>query len=194
MVRTRISLGAAAAVAAVVALNGAGVLGGEASKSPDARARNPLAGAHGDRPAGLVGPGEPCLDAVPLPTDLALIRASVEIPVWAPAADATITRAWACGGETPVLMFGRIQVSFEAGWSDVDIAKKWADLIADYGGRTETIQGYSALVQAAPTKEANQQVMIVSGGTLVRLLATSDVPISDLVDLADDIRLPPPAG
>lgn len=184
--------GAVLTLGAVAFLNVSGVLGAErdlpASSAPagEPEARGDY-GSH-DGPAGLVGPGEPCPDAVILPTELAAIRAVVDVPVWKPTA-APITRAWRCG-ETPVLMVDGVQVSYESGWSGVDVEKKWLALAADYGGEQATIAGHLALVQdAAKASGDSSQVLLVEGDTLVRFLASAEVPISRMTALAGSLPL-----
>ncbi len=136
----------------------------------------------------VAGPGEPCFDAKPLPDDIEKIAEIVNVPVWGPT-NQIITDAWRCGG-TPVLMFDHIQVSYEDGWNAVDVEDKWEALIADYGGHIESLAGHQALVESSGDTGANNQVLIVHEGTLVRLLATPAVPITDLTALADSLKLP----
>jgi hypothetical protein len=179
-------LGMAAAAAAVVGLNATGVLGSSQQNStPSATTQAPGQGSGSDEPAGLVGPGEPCPGAVHGdPNSLA-----TEIPIWLPAGDGErkVTDAWTCA-DTPVVVFGDIQISYEAGWADVDVEKKWAALAADYGGDVTTVLGRPGLVQSAEqTKGTNNQVLVVVDGTLVRVLSKSDVPINELLRLADSL-------
>lgn len=192
---TTIAVGFALTAATIAALHGTGILPRGAGTSADLGAKTPPAADVDDGPVGLVGPGEPCINAVMLPSNVTMIRAAVPLPVWAaPPEVAKVTRAWACGGTTPVLMYGDIQLSFEAGWSGVDIPEKWAALAADYGGRTDVIQGYQAYVKEPTADGENQEIMIVHGDTLVRLLATGAVPPADLIDLANELELPEPPG
>jgi hypothetical protein len=178
-------LGMAAAAAAVVGLNALGVLGSSQQDStPAASTQVHGQGSGSDGPAGLVGPGEACPGAVHgAPNSL-----GTEIPIWLPAGgEPKVTDAWTCA-DTPVVVFGDIQISYEAGWTDVDVEKKWAALSADYGGDVTTVLGRPGLVQSAEqTQGTNNQVLVVVDGTLVRVLSTSDVPINELLRLADSL-------
>ncbi len=180
--------GALATAGVVIALNGAGLIGGsdtpvQKDQTTNESAEEALNGYNGPE---VVEPGEPCFDAVELAPDLAAISRAVKVPIMQP--DAAITRAWRCG-DTPVLMFDDVQVSYEEGWTGVDIEKKWADLAADTGGTVESIAGHSALVQPADGDGTRNQVLIVEGDILIRFLATADVPISRLTELAATLKL-----
>jgi hypothetical protein len=131
-----------------------------------------------------VQPGTPCPGAVH--ADAIKIAAVSESPVYLPASGADeVTEAWRCG-DTPVFMFGDIQLSFENGWKDVPIPEKLQDLADDYGGSVQNVQGLSAWVVAA---SPNDGVLMVKDGTAIRLIADGDVPIKDLVDLAEGLDL-----
>lgn len=186
--------GALATAGVVIALNAAGLIGG----SDSSMQKHPTTNQSADEALNgynsvddyngpeVVEPGEPCFDAVELDPELAAISRAVKVPITQP--DAAITRAWRCG-DTPVLMFDDVQVSYEEGWTGVDIERKWADLAADTGGTVESIAGHSALVQPADGDGARNQVLIVEGDILIRLLATADVPISRLTELAATLKL-----
>jgi hypothetical protein len=132
-----------------------------------------------------VEPGEPCPGARHASTIAGLAS---KVPVWAPA-QAKLTDSWTCG-DTPVLMYGAIQVSFEPGWEGVDEKQKWSEMARDYGGSVETVLGRPAYVHPATSDAPREAVNVVVGGTLVRLLAKDGVPIKNLVQLANSIRLP----
>lgn len=139
----------------------------------------------GEGPAGLVEPGEPCPGAVHgKPTAL-----ETEVRMWLPTEEWEARDAWTCG-DTPVVLYGDIQVSFEEDWGDVDVAAKWEDLADDYGGTVVELDGRSALVQEAGSDEQGQQVLLVADGELVRLLARASTPIERLTELAEALRLP----
>jgi len=187
--------GAAAVAVGLAVLNVTGVLGANnsstaTSEGPD----HPEANIGSDSgPAGLVGPGEPCPGAVHGTLGDIALRAGV--PVWtpAPASGEALTDGWTCG-DTPVLMYGGdIQVSYEAGWSDVDVDKKFAALAKDYGGTVGTVLGRSALIQSAAETGDNNQVLVVVGDTLIRVLASDSVDVDRLVALADSLQLKTPA-
>jgi hypothetical protein len=83
-------------------------------------------------------------------------------------------------------MFGDVQLLFESGWGNVEIQQKFQDLADDYGGSVQNVQGLSAWVVAA---SPNDGVLMVKDGTAIRLIADGDVPIKDLVDLAEGLDL-----
>ena len=117
------------------------------------------------------------------------IAAASEAPVYLPATGAAhITEAWRCA-DTPVFMFGDVQLLFESGWGNVEIQQKFQDLADDYGGSVETIQGLSAWI--APSAPDNE-VLMVKDGTAVKLLAPGDVPIEQVVALAEALDLANP--
>lgn len=142
---------------------------------------------------GVVGPGEPCPNAVHSP--LTNLAAAAKQPIWLPSKlPSAVTDAWSCGrGSAPVLMFGNVQVSYEPGWANVDLDQKWADYIAEDGGYTTTVGGRTALVHEATDAAPNNEVMLVKGDTLIRLLSVRTVPITKLVNLAKSFDLATPA-
>lgn len=177
--------GAAAAVAAIAAV---AVFGGQASSNQDAptavegRATTPINS--GDT-IDLAKVGEPCPGAKHAST-IAGIRSATQVPIFAPAR-AELDDAWTCG-DTPVLMFGAIQISYEEGWSDIDVKEKWASLAEETGGHIENVIGRPAYVHPPTTEGPRSSVMLVVDGTLIRLLADGDVPVGQLVALANQIR------
>jgi hypothetical protein len=89
-----------------------------------------------------------------------------------------------------VLLYGGIEISYESGWAGIDVAKKWADLVRDYGGSVETVLGRPAYVHPADTNGPRNGVMVVVNDQLIRVIANPNVPIDQLVDLANSIQLP----
>jgi hypothetical protein len=134
---------------------------------------------------GMVEPGQPCPGARHASTVAGLVTS---VPIWAPA-NATLSDSWTCG-DTPVLMFGEIQVTYESGWTGVDNASKWADMATDYGGSVQTILGRPAYVHEATATAPRSSVSFVVGDTLVQVVAKDGVPIDDIANLARSIELP----
>jgi hypothetical protein len=131
--------------------------------------------------------GTPCPMAIH--GDPMEIAAASEAPVYLPTTGTyEITQAWRCA-DTPVFMFGDVQLSFESGWEGVEVPRKLQDLADDYGGSVETIQGLSAWVVGSTP---NGEVLMVKNGNAIRLLAPGDVPIGHLVTLAEDLDLANP--
>jgi hypothetical protein len=151
---------------------------------------------NGDGPNG-VAIGEPCPGArhAADPAELS----SNTTPVWLPAnAAEKVTDAWICDDVTPVVMFGKIQVSYEtrqageeAGVAGEDLKINFEQLAQGLGGKAhvETILGWPALVQPADADD-NNEVIVVVNATLIRLLAEQSVPIQQLVDLANSLEVP----
>lgn len=189
------AVGGGVVVATLVLFNLTGVLGERDARPDSSHALGtPGTAANDDGPAGLVGIGEPCPGARHgSPSELAT-RTSV--PVWTPkkgASDA-LTDGWTCS-DTPVLMFdGDIQVSYEAGWSNIDVMQSFADLSKDYGGTVGELQGRPALIQKAIEPGDNNQVMLVVDDTLVRILAKDSVTIDRMINLANSLEFDSPAG
>lgn len=139
---------------------------------------------------GVVAPGTPCPKAVH--GDPLKLAAVSEAPVYLPRDGAEqVTGAWRCG-DTPVLMFGNVQLSFESGWGNVQVPEKFDDLARDYGGSVETIQGLPAWVAPSSAAASNSEVLMVKDGAAIRLLARRGVPIGDLVALASILDLEAP--
>lgn len=173
--------GAAAGTALVATLSSALPLFSDSDASaPEASSALP----RGYNGIEVVAPGEPCPGAVHSP--IAELSAAAKQPIWLPTSEEPrVSDAWSCGvGSAPVLMFDDVQVSYESGWSDVDLDKKWAGYIAEDGGEVIDIGGYSTLVHEGTESAPNNEVMLVVQGTLIRLLSVRDVPIDQLVDLA----------
>jgi hypothetical protein len=143
------------------------------------------ASANHDGPAGLVRPGEPCSEAVHAKSPQEL---HADIPIYMPSDSYTLTDAWTCA-DTPVLLFGNIQVSYESGWEQVPVPDKWRDLAEDYGGHVDVISGRPALIQSSEETKDDNQVLVVVGDTLIRALALPDVPIGDLEALVASIDM-----
>jgi hypothetical protein len=143
-----------------------------------------------DVPDGLVRPGTPCGDAVAVATsgrptmDVAReladrSRVSVFLP------DAEPARAWVCGEAAPVLVYRDVQVSFEAGWGDVDVEEKWSRSVEESGGYVQRLSGVSALVQPVSDRLELAQVMAVRDGVLIQLLGTSaETDIDGMIEMA----------
>lgn len=183
--------GMATAAVALLAVQGVTSGSGSPSVAPSDEPRND--GTAGYNGAGVVEPGEKCSGAVEAaPAELAL---SAQQPIWLPAVTQfQVTDAWACGqGSAPILMFGEVQVSYEEGWSDVNVKQMWADLTAEDGGYVTDVAGISTLVHEATKDAPNNEVMLVKNDTLIRLLSTGNVPIDDLVSLAKSLNLTAPA-
>lgn len=189
--------GIAAAVLAVITLNMSGVIG-ERSVTPPVNNRPVSAGAADSDGVELESePGEPCPGAKR--HSLPELAALADVPVWMPnstvASPTTFDGAWTCiGGNTPLLTFGPVMVSFESGWGDVDAQEKWTGMVEEFGeGRVETILGEPALVEPVTADAPKGQVLlIVNGDTLIRVLGDGSVPVSQLADVARSIDLETP--
>lgn len=141
-----------------------------------------------------VKPGEPCWQAQR--RSLQELAALADVPVWMPhsarASAETLTGGWACGIDTPVLTFGPVTVSYESGYrTPLD----WQRKAKDTGGYVETILGRSALVDPAEADEPAGEVMVVvDDGVLIRVVGDRDVPVADLVEVANSIDLDAPVA
>jgi hypothetical protein len=191
-------------LALLVALAGtAACSGGEVYDGPDTDAdqatNRSIRGSDGEAGDEVDGypsaakPGEPCPDAKQ--HSLRDLAALAETPVWLPdsepASESTFTGAWNCGGgDTPVLTYGPITVSYEAGYrAPLD----WERKAADSGGEVRTILGETGLLVPSSGPNIKGEVMVVvEDGILIRVLGEPDVPPEDLVTVADSIRLDQP--
>lgn len=86
-----------------------------------------------------------------------------------------------------MLEYGDVDVTYEDGWGGVDIAQKWADLVTEYGGSVQDINGISAYVEPVANGSTRPQVMLVRDDTLVRLLGAPKTDIDQLVKIASSI-------
>ncbi|MCW2845086.1 MAG: hypothetical protein JWN22_3002 [Nocardioides sp.] len=93
-----------------------------------------------------------------------------------------------------MLLIDKIQVSYEPGWSDVGVLNKWADLQEEIGGEVLVLSGVPTLVHEATDDAPNNEIMFVEGDTLVRLLSVRQVPVDDMVKLAEAIAANTPRG
>jgi hypothetical protein len=179
-----LSLGAVAA-AAVIAASSLG--GGTATDQDSGSSAQTLPPAGSD----FVSPrvfGQPCAGET-AGLNLTDLRSRTEVPIYAPR-DGVLTGSWACGS-TPVLFYDNaIEVSYEAGWRDVQIPEKWEALAKDRGGRIETVAGRSAYVNQPDESTPRRQILIVEGDTLIRLLADRKVSEPELVKIASSLELP----
>lgn len=151
--------------------------------------QSPVAQTQIARPDGLFRqPGVPCPGAEHA-SSVAQLRSAN--PIWTPA-DMPVTDAWTCAG-TPVLLSNDVQISYEAGWTGIDVLTKFAELGKILGGTISQVLRRPALIVPAGTGDAggNAMVMVVIGDTLVRFVGVNpDVPIEKLVSLAKGMRLP----
>jgi hypothetical protein len=149
----------------------------------------PLPGGNG---IPVVAPGTPCPMAVH--GDPMKVALASRAPVYLPSDGAAqVTAAWRCGS-TPVFMFDDVQLSFESGWDNVKIPEKFEDLARDYGGSVETIQGLPAWVAPSSASASNDEVLIVKDGSAIKLLAQGDVPVEDLIEVANRLDLGAPVS
>jgi hypothetical protein len=187
--------GAAAAASVVATLNVAGLLGADPTSTPTPRGSVGLDG-KADSLLLPTKPGEPCPDAHKF--SLGDLAARADAPIWLPHSDlaspATLTGAWTCaGGDTPVLTFGKLVVTYEPGWTGVDVNEKWGELVDELGeGYVQTIQGQHALVQPVTKASPRGQVLLVVDGVLIRVLGDGSLPVDQLVDVAQSINLERP--
>jgi hypothetical protein len=143
----------------------------------------------------VVPPGTPCVAATHAPVETSAREANQE--VWLPPSDSAyrVSDSWACSaGGSPVLLIDKIQVSYEPGWSDVGVLNKWADLQEEIGGEVLVLSGVPTLVHEATDDAPNNEIMFVEGDTLVRLLSVRQVPVDDMVKLAEAIAANTPRG
>ncbi len=195
---TAFGLGITVAAASIAVLNVTGVLDGAGRTT--ALSNTPVAIAPGsDKGEEFISlpvtPGEPCFGAQRFSLPELALRA--DAPIWLPnAQDAsitTLTGAWTCGGNTPLLTFGDITISYENGWDGVDSEKKWTGFVEYYGeGRVETILGIPALVQPKSENVTNPEVLVIVDGTLIRLRGSLHVSVEQLVNVANSIDLTNP--
>lgn len=141
-----------------------------------------------------IKPGEPCYQA--RKASLEEVAAAADVPVWMPhsplASPETLTGAWTCGGDTPVLTFGQVTVSYESGYG---APLPWERKAKDSHGYVATILGRDSLVDPAEPGQPNGEVMVVvDDGVLIRVVADSTVATDDLVAVADSIRLDSPVA
>lgn len=167
---------------------------GSSSIAATGGGRSVLSTADGAAEDGLpvVAPGTPCPTAVH--ADAMKLAALSQAPVYLPSdGSAQVTEAWRCA-DTPVFMFGDVQLSFEDGWENVKIPEKFEDLARDYGGSVETLEGLSAWVSPSSASASNDEVLMVKDGAAIRLLARGDVPIGHLIALANSLDLGTPVN
>jgi hypothetical protein len=175
---------AAAAITSYVVLNG----------HQDDRSNSAVAGvhvpSHGLNVPEIVAPGTRCPGAVRgTPSEVA---AHSDTPVWAPADATTISDAWRCGS-TAVLMTHGVQVSYEAGYDGTDVVAWFGNLAEDAHGSVQTVHGnHIALFEPANSTHANNELMFVVDGTLVRLVAPGDIPFDRLVGAANSLDIAHP--
>jgi hypothetical protein len=186
--RRGLTLFSAGAASAVLVAGATGLVTHTRDAAPSARPATRIAEDEGDF-LQLNKAGEPCLGAKHVST-VGALRSAADAPVWAPSS-LRLTDAWTCAG-TPVLIAGKVQISYEPGWSDVDIQAKFASLAKELGGGVETALGRPALTVPAGPDGSLAMVMVVVEDTLVRLVGTDQtVTVDGLVSVARSIKLPP---
>lgn len=136
----------------------------------------------------MVEPGEPCQGARHATSIAAL---ATKIPIWVPQGE-RLTDAWTCGG-VPVLMFGGVQVTYDAGYK-VDPKKKFAEMVVSDGGRVQTINGRSAYVHPADDRGPRNGVWFLIGEYSIGLTATPDVGIDRVLEVAGKLQFPAQSG
>lgn len=175
--------GIVVASVAVGCLIGTGALDGHDQSDSHASSPNVVAS---DRPVLPIKEGEPCFAAKK--ASVSGLAATARVPMWMPRQKSVgLTGAWTCGGDTPLLEYGDVDVTYEDGWGGVDIAQKWADLVTEYGGSVQDINGISAYVEPVANGSTRPQVMLVRDDTLVRLLGAPKTDIDQLVKIASSI-------
>ncbi len=143
-------------------------------------------------------PGEPCPAAREHSlTDLASFA---EAPMWMPdapiASRERLTGAWTCaGGNTPVLTFGPVKVSFESGWANPNPRPYYEKLIETFGaGQIDQALGLPALVIPPSSEGTLGGVMVIVGDTLIRVVGDGTVPADQLLSIVQSIDLSRPLG
>lgn len=156
------------------------------------------------------GLGKPCSDAIHA-KHVAQLRTST--PVWTPrpgaVAGARMRDAWTCSG-LPVVMYGPIQVTYESGWRNIPVPKKWHDMADEWGGYVGTVLDRPAWIapgETNPRRErvpdssggyeyrfgtSNHSVMVVVDGVAIEAVAPDHVGIDKVVDLVDSMQPPTP--
>lgn len=186
--------GIAVAAGAVIGLNTAGVIGEDDAGTTTVQAGSPKgdSATSGVRqPDGVFRPkepGEPCDGARHARSPEELQR-QTNVPVWTPASG-RFTDAWTCG-QTPVLLYEGIQISYQQGWENVDVDVKWRHMVDTRGGRIETILGRPAYVHPADDNGPRNGVLVVVDGTAIVTVSRPGVPVEKLVELTNSIELPP---
>lgn len=195
---TALGLGITVGAASIAVLNVTGVLDGAGRTTPS---NPPVAIAPGGDKGDFIlpspKPGEPCFDAQRF--SLPELAVKAEAPIWLPnspeASLNSLTGAWTCEGDMPLLTFNDISISYEEGWSGIDPERKWTGFVEYYGeGHVETILGIPSLVQPKSANVTNPEVLIIVDDTLIRLHGGPDVPVEQLISAANSIDLTNPVA
>jgi hypothetical protein len=177
--------GVAVAIGGVAALNATDVIGKHEQSAQDPTEARTL-DALTDSPMVSKGPGIPCESATHV-KDLSQVTTN---HVYWPARG-SLTDAWTCiEGSTPILMYGKVQVSFADGTDGVDPQKYFTQLASVNGGEVTRIQGRPAWVGQGNEKGDYSHALMIVGDTTVTLLAQSDVPLDDVLKVADELEIP----
>ncbi|QIK66734.1 hypothetical protein G7072_10635 [Nocardioides sp. HDW12B] len=139
-----------------------------------------------------VKPGEPCYAAER--HSLKGLAALADVPVWLPHAQAasssTFTGAWTCGGDTPLLTYGPVTISYESGYGT---PLDWERKARDWGAEVHTVLGEPGVLAPSSGADIKSQVMVViEGDILVRVLGEPTVAPEDLLAVANSIDLDEP--
>jgi len=133
-------------------------------------------------------PGQPCDGATVYKTIDDLVAATAT-PVYAPAGRVP-SKVWTCGRNNPALGYGNLEVNFRTGWGDINPDSKWAGMVAQSGGRVETLLGRPAWVRPADDEGTWPSVDVIVNGTLITVLGAPGASTEDVVTLANSIPAP----
>lgn len=144
-----------------------------------------------------VKPDEPCPYAEKV--SLSDLIGRLSVPVWMPSAEdaslQTLAGAWICGSDVTLTFTSGVNVTYEAGWSQVaDVQKHWTELVATRGaGEVGTVLGQPALLGPAGDEYPPGEVfVVVDGDTLMWVTGDGKIPEEQLVEVANSIDLSNP--
>ncbi len=116
------------------------------------------------------------------------------VPHWYPHTDvasrALLEAAWSCAADVVVLEFrSGVDVYLEPGWGTVpNPGEKWTDMAAEPdGGDVLEVRGAPALVTEPGASHPRGGVLVIDGGTLVRVLGNGNIPAAGLVRVANSM-------
>lgn len=95
-------------------------------------------------------------------------------------------------GTKPVVGYGDITVTYEDGWAKTDGDRYWRELAETADERVTTVAGRTAYLGDADSPGELNSVEFIVGDLAVTLIAEADVPIKELLALANDLELPTP--
>lgn len=114
----------------------------------------------------------------------------VGVPNSSLASPDNLQSVWLCGDSDTVLVYPKLTVTFETGWSKADETSKWQAMVKDWGtGSEETVNGYPAYVAGVSPTTPRGELLYVVNGTLVRIIGDGSLSGEDLVLVGNSIRV-----